>query len=75
MRYFLVFSALILSMTLTKGATDRMCFDETDNEICESFHAQCGVKIHMTNYCGKKREVECLCPFGESCSTRDLTCQ
>lgn len=75
MRYFLAFSVLILSVTLTKAASDRVCLDETDTEICESFHLQCGATIHMTNYCGKKREVECLCPVGESCSMNDLTCQ
>ena len=75
MRYFLVFSVLILSVSITKETTDRICLDESDGEICESFHLQCGVTIHMTNYCGEKREVHCVCPLGQSCSMSDLSCQ
>lgn len=75
MRYLLVFGVLILSVTLTKETTDRICLDETDEEICDSFHLQCGVTIHMTNYCGKSRDVQCICHSGESCSMLDLTCQ
>ena len=75
MRYFLVFSVLILSVILTKETTDRIRLVETDEEVCESFHLQCGVTIRMTNYCGKNREVKCVCHVGESCSMNDLPCQ
>ena len=75
MRYFLVFSTLILSVTLTKEATDRICLEETDVELCESFGLQCGVTIRMINHCGETREVMCTCHEGERCETRSLNCQ
>lgn len=75
MRYILAMSVFIAAVSLTKNACDRVCLEETDEEICESFHLQCGVTIHMTNYCGEAREVQCVCPVGESCSMSDLSCQ
>lgn len=75
MRYFLSVFIFVVSVSLTKESIDAICLEETDAEICESFHIQCGVTIHMTNYCGKNREVNCECPVGESCSMGNLTCQ
>jgi len=75
MRYFFIMAVLIASVTLTKNATDHICLEETDEEICESFHLQCGVTIHMTDYCGEEKDVECICHVGESCSLNDFSCR
>jgi len=75
MRYLLVFGVLILSVTLTKVAADRVCLEETDDEICESFHLQCGVTVYIEDACGKKRYVECMCPPAGRCSLETLKCE
>jgi hypothetical protein len=73
-RYFLLFTVLIFSVATTKKCSDPLCFDETDEEICESFGTQCGVTVQVQDSCGKDRTVECECPTGKSCSTGSLKC-
>lgn len=75
MRSLLSAVVFVAAVSITKNATDRVCIEETDQEICDSFHLQCGVTIRMTNYCGEKRNVQCDCPAGESCSMEDLSCR
>lgn len=75
MRYVVLLSIFSFAVILAKSATDRICFDETDEDVCESVHIQCGVTIHVEDACGNKRNVECKCPAAESCSLETLTCQ
>lgn len=75
MRYFLIFSVLVISITLTKEATDKICLDESDQNLCESFGLQCGVTIRVTNRCGKTHEAMCICRGEESCNSRNFNCQ
>lgn len=75
MRYIVLVTIFSFTVILTKSATDVICFDETDEEICESVHIQCGVTVHIEDACGKKRDVQCTCPPAESCSLETLTCE
>lgn len=74
MRYFLLFIVLIVSVTTTKKCSDPICFDESDEEICDSFGTQCGVTVRVQDFCGNDRTVECECPAGKSCSVESLKC-
>lgn len=74
MRYLLVFSVFVLSASVTKAVTDDICYDETQEEICESFHLQCGITVRLTE-CGKEKTVGCVCQTGESCVLKDFKCQ
>lgn len=75
MRYIVLVSVLSFMVILTKNVTDRVCFDETDEEVCESVKIQCGVTVHIEDACGKKRDVICKCPEEMSCSLETLTCE
>ena len=75
MRYVLavtVFSFVVIVMT---RLTDKVCFEETNEEICESVHLECGVTVHIEDACGNKRNVECVCPSEMSCSLETLRCE
>ena len=75
MRYILtvtVFSFVVIVMT---RLTDKVCFEETDEEICESVHLECGVTVHVEDVCGNKRNVACVCPSEMRCSLKSLTCE
>jgi len=74
MKYLLSFLIFVLSVSVTKAVTDRICYDETREEICESFGLQCGVTI-MLSECGKEKSIECVCQPPESCSLKDFKCQ
>lgn len=74
MRYIVLLTVLAFSVILTKSATDRLCIEESEEEICKSVHIQCGVKIKVEDTCGK-REALCACPVNRSCSLETLTCE
>lgn len=74
MRYILAVTIFSFAVIVTTHLTDKVCFEETDEEICESFHLECGVTVHIEDACGEKRNVECLCPNDMSCSMETLTC-
>lgn len=75
MRYVVLITVLTFAVILTKNATDKVCFDETDEEVCRSVNIQCGVTVHIEDACGNKRNVECKCPEEMSCSLETLTCE
>lgn len=75
MRYVVLVSTLAFVVILTKSSTDKICFEETDEDICESVHIQCGVTIHIEDACGEKRDVVCKCPEEMNCSLETLTCE
>jgi hypothetical protein len=74
MKYFLASLVFVLSVASAKTATDAICYDETQEEICESFHIECGVTIRLTE-CGKEKTVTCTCRTEDSCSLESLKCQ
>lgn len=74
MRYLLLVTIFATMVILTKSATDKICVEETDEEVCRSIHVQCGVSVHIENECGKK-DVECKCQQSMSCSLETLTCK
>jgi len=75
MRYVLAVTVFSFIVIITSRMTDKVCFDETDEEICESVHLECGVAVHIEDACGNKRNVECVCPHEMSCSLETLTCE
>lgn len=75
MRYVLAVTVFSFVMIVVTRLTDKVCFDETDEEICESVHLECGVTVHIEDACGKKRNVECVCPSEMSCSLETLRCE
>lgn len=75
MRYVLLVTIFTMAVILTKNATKKICFEETDEEVCESVHLQCGVTVHIEDACGNKRNVECKCSEEMSCSLETLTCE
>ena len=74
MKWFLVFSIFILSVIATKTVAEKICIDETQEEICDSFHVQCGVRVRVEDFCGNIKEFECKFPENRSCSLENLTC-
>lgn len=75
MRYVLAVTVFSFMVIITSRMTDKVCFEETDEEICESVHLECGVTVHIDDACGNKRNVECVCPSEMSCSLETLTCE
>lgn len=75
MRYLILVAVLASVVILTKSATDKICLEETDEEVCDSVHIQCGVTVHIEDSCGNKKDVLCVCPSEMSCSLETLTCE
>ena len=75
MRYVLAVTVFSFVVIVITRLTDKVCFDETDEEICESVHLECGVTVHIEDSCNKSRNVECVCPSVMSCSMTSLTCK
>lgn len=75
MRYVFAVTFFSFIVILTTRLTDKICLEETDQEVCESVHLQCGVSIHVEDACGNKKNVDCMCPNDMSCSLETLTCK
>jgi len=74
MRYIILLTVFAFSVILTKSATDKVCLEESDEEVCESIHVQCGVTARIENTCGI-REILCSCHDGSICSLETLKCE
>lgn len=75
MRYVFAVTFFSFIVILTSRLTDKICLEETDQEVCESVHLQCGVTVRVEDVCGNKKNVNCVCPDDMSCSLETLTCK
>lgn len=75
MRYIVLVTVLAGAVIMTKNATDKICLEEMDEEVCDSVHIQCGVTVHIEDSCGNKKDVLCACPSEMSCSLEDFKCK
>lgn len=74
MRRILIAWVLFVVVASLKTLSQPICFEETDDEICESFGTQCGVTVHVEDGCGVSRTVDCNCDESKECILETLKC-